>query len=70
MRCCHRLYFGRPIVAYKGRFSPEIAFEILDQPRHYAQFFVSDGPEGHDEGAGSSAASDYKLKLQSFDECG
>ena len=25
------LYFGRPIVAYKGRFSPELAFEILDQ---------------------------------------
>ena len=25
------LYFGRPIVAYQGRFSPEIAFEILDQ---------------------------------------
>jgi acetyl-CoA synthetase len=24
------LYFGRPIVAYKGRFSPELAFEILD----------------------------------------
>ena len=23
------LYFGRPIVAYNGRFSPEIAFEIL-----------------------------------------
>jgi len=23
------LYFGRPIVAYQGRFSPEIAFEIL-----------------------------------------
>ena len=23
------LYFGRPIVAFKGRFSPEIAFEIL-----------------------------------------
>jgi len=23
------LYFGRPIVAYKGRFSPEVAFEIL-----------------------------------------
>lgn len=23
------LYFGRPIVAYKGRFSPELAFEIL-----------------------------------------
>ena len=25
------LYFGRPIVAYNGRFSPELAFEILDQ---------------------------------------
>ena len=25
------LYFGRPIVAFKGRFSPEMAFEILDQ---------------------------------------
>jgi acetyl-CoA synthetase len=25
------LYFGRPIVAYQGRFSPEVAFEILDQ---------------------------------------
>ena len=24
------LYFGRPIVAFKGRFSPETAFEILD----------------------------------------
>ena len=24
------LYFGRPIVAYQGRFSPELAFEILD----------------------------------------
>ncbi len=24
------LYFGRPIVAFKGRFSPELAFEILD----------------------------------------
>jgi acetyl-CoA synthetase len=23
------LYFGRPIVAYKGRFSPDLAFEIL-----------------------------------------
>jgi acetyl-CoA synthetase len=23
------LYFGRPIVAYKGRFSPDVAFEIL-----------------------------------------
>ena len=23
------LYFGRPIVAFKGRFSPELAFEIL-----------------------------------------
>jgi acetyl-CoA synthetase len=25
------LYFGRPIVAFNGRFSPETAFEILDQ---------------------------------------
>jgi acetyl-CoA synthetase len=25
------LYFGRPIVAFNGRFSPEIAFEILHQ---------------------------------------
>jgi len=25
------LYFGRPIVAFQGRFSPEMAFEILDQ---------------------------------------
>ena len=25
------LYFGRPIVAFNGRFSPEMAFEILDQ---------------------------------------
>jgi acetyl-CoA synthetase len=25
------LYFGRPIVAYNGRFSPELAFEILHQ---------------------------------------
>ena len=25
------LYFGRPIVAYSGRFSPEMAFEILEQ---------------------------------------
>ncbi len=25
------LYFGRPIVAFQGRFSPEIAFEILHQ---------------------------------------
>jgi acetyl-CoA synthetase len=25
------LYFGRPIVAFNGRFSPEVAFEILDQ---------------------------------------
>ena len=25
------LYFGRPIVAFKGRFSPELAFEILHQ---------------------------------------
>ena len=25
------LYFGRPIVAFKGRFSPEMAFEILEQ---------------------------------------
>lgn len=24
------LYFGRPIVAFNGRFSPEVAFEILD----------------------------------------
>ena len=23
------LYFGRPIIAYSGRFSPETAFEIL-----------------------------------------
>ena len=23
------LYFGRPIVAFNGRFSPEVAFEIL-----------------------------------------
>jgi acetyl-CoA synthetase len=25
------LYFGRPIVAFNGRFTPEVAFEILDQ---------------------------------------
>jgi acetyl-CoA synthetase len=25
------LYFGRPIVAYNGRFTPELAFEILQQ---------------------------------------
>ncbi len=25
------LYFGRPIIAYAGRFSPETAFEILEQ---------------------------------------
>ncbi len=25
------LYFGRPIVAFKGRFSPEVAFDILEQ---------------------------------------
>ncbi len=24
------LYFGRPIVAYNGRFSPELAFELMD----------------------------------------
>lgn len=27
------LYFGRPIVAWAGRFSPELAFEILQQHR-------------------------------------
>ncbi len=27
------LYFGRPIVAYQGRFTPELAFEILQQHR-------------------------------------
>ena len=27
------LYFGRPIVAFNGRFSPELAFQILDQHR-------------------------------------
>jgi acetyl-CoA synthetase len=27
------LYFGRPIVAYNGRFTPELAFEILQQHR-------------------------------------
>ncbi len=25
------LYFGRPIVAFRGRFSPEVAFEILEK---------------------------------------
>ena len=27
------LYFGRPIVAFNGRFRPELAFQILDQHR-------------------------------------
>ena len=27
------LYFGRPIVAFNGRFSPELAFQILEQHR-------------------------------------
>ena len=27
------LYFGRPIVAYNGRFSPEVAFELLQRHR-------------------------------------
>jgi acetyl-CoA synthetase len=25
------LYFGRPIVAYNGRFSPELAFSLMQQ---------------------------------------
>ena len=25
------LYFGRPIVAYNGRFSPELAFELMQE---------------------------------------
>jgi acetyl-CoA synthetase len=26
------LYFGRPIVAYNGRFSPQTALELMGQP--------------------------------------
>ena len=44
------LYFGRPIVAYNGRFSPELAFSLMQQHGVTHTFLFPDRAQGHDEG--------------------
>ena len=44
------LYFGRPIVAFNGRFGPELAFDADAGARRHAHLPVPDGAQGDDEG--------------------
>jgi acetyl-CoA synthetase len=50
------LYFGRRIVAWQGRFSPQQAFELMQQQRVTHTFPVPHRAEGHDEGRARAAA--------------
>jgi hypothetical protein len=40
MRCLPTLYFGRPIVAFNGRFGPDMAFSLMHEQWRHAQLPV------------------------------
>jgi acetyl-CoA synthetase len=58
------LYFGRPIVGYNGRFSPELALHADAAARRDAQLPVPHRAQGHDEGLPQAAQAGFKLKLR------
>ena len=51
------LYFGRPIVAYNGRFAPELAFELMQEHGVTHTLPVPDRAQGDDEGVPAAARS-------------
>ena len=63
------LYFGRPIVAFNGRFSPELAFGLMAAARRDAHLFVPDRAQGHDEGF-CAAARPVQAALQGLMSAG
>ena len=63
------LYFGRPIVAFNGRFSPEIAFEILDQHKITHSFLFPTALKAMMK-ADAHPRKHYKIQLQGLMSAG
>ena len=63
------LYFGRPIVAFNGRFSPEIAFEILDQHKITHSFLFPTALKAMMK-ANAHPRLHYKIRLQGLMSAG
>lgn len=63
------LYFGRPIVAYSGRFSPETAFEILEQHKVTHTFLFPTALKAMMK-AVPSPKSHYQLRLHAIMSAG
>jgi acetyl-CoA synthetase len=63
------LYFGRPIVAFQGRFSPELAFEIL-QNHHVTHTFLFPTALKAMMKAVPDVRSRYRLQLQAIMSAG
>jgi len=63
------LYFGRPIVAFNGRFSPEVAFEILHRHGVTHTFLFPTALKAMMK-AVPDAKSRYRLKLQAIMSAG
>ncbi len=63
------LYFGRPIVAYSGRFSPETAFEILEQHKVTHTFLFPTALKAMMK-AVASPRGQYQLGLQAIMSAG
>jgi acetyl-CoA synthetase len=63
------LYFGRPIVAFNGRFSPEVAFEILESHRVTHTFLFPTALKAMMKAVPDVKAR-YSLKLQAMMSAG
>ncbi len=63
------LYFGRPIVAFNGRFSPEVAFEILDTHRVTHTFLFPTALKAMMKAVPEPCAR-YRLQLQAIMSAG
>ena len=51
------LYFGQPIVGYRGRFDPERAFALIEKYGIRNTFLFPDRAQDDDEGVPAPAAS-------------
>ena len=49
------LYFGQPIVGYRGRFDPERALRLIEKYQVRNTFLFPDRAEAHDEGVSRAA---------------
>ena len=52
------LYYGHPILGYRGRFDPERAFHLMREVRRCQYVSLSDRAQDDDEGGAGAAATD------------